>query len=59
MKPKTKAESYWRYWGYEARHAFKQGPGAAKKARNFTRLQCNRAMRVHGKQQIREQLNAK
>jgi len=56
MKPKTKKEGLWRIFGYEYRHIFKKGPGAAKSARNFTRKQCNKAMRSHGKEMASEGL---
>jgi hypothetical protein len=45
MKPKTKAESLARSNGYEFRHVYKQGPGAAKAARKATRKASNLAMR--------------
>lgn len=45
MKPKTKAESLARSNGYEYRHVYKQGPGAAKAARKATRKASNVAMR--------------
>ena len=57
MKPRSKRESYWRLEGAEYRHIYKQSPGAAKTARNFTRKQCNKAMRAFGKHQIHEGLD--
>lgn len=47
MKPQSKAESLARANGYEYRHVYHQGPGAAKSARRFTRRQSNKAMRRH------------
>ena len=52
MKPKSKAESRWRCLGYEYRHIYKQGAGAYRTARIFTRKQCNKAMRSFGKRQV-------
>jgi hypothetical protein len=52
MKPQPKAESRARSNGYEFRHLYAQGPGAAKAARRFTRKQSNRAMRAHAKQRV-------
>lgn len=54
MKPKSKAESTARSNGYEYRHVYAQGPGAAKAARQFTRRQSNKAMRVHDKALVEE-----
>ena len=54
MKPKSRRESYWRFFGWEYRKIYQQGSGAAKTARNFTRKQCNKAMRTFGKNQVRE-----
>ena len=51
MKPKSKRESCWRTIGKEYRKYFQQGTGAAKAARNFTRKQCNKAMRAMGKKE--------
>jgi hypothetical protein len=56
MKPASKAESHARNNGFEYRKIFQQGPGAAKVARNFSRLASNRAMRAHGKQMVAEQI---
>jgi hypothetical protein len=57
MKPKSKKESYWRMTGYEYRHLFKKGTKAGKAARNFTRNQCNKAMRFSGKVEIEKQMD--
>lgn len=46
-RPKSKAEAQARANGYEYRHIYKQGPGASKAARQFTRKQSNKAMRRH------------
>ena len=54
MKPKSKAESRWRLLGHEYRHHYKQGTGAFRSARIFTRKQCSKAMRLHGKSEIIE-----
>ncbi len=56
MKAKSKRESYWRMFGREYRKIFVLGVGAARSARHFTRKQCNKAMRQHGKQVINEAL---
>ena len=53
MRPLSKKESYWRTFGREYRHYFQMGHGAGKVARNFTRKQCNKAMRMFGKLEIR------
>ena len=55
MKPKSVREGYWRMFGKEYRKYFQQGAGAAKTARNFTRRQCNKAMRACGKKEIRDE----
>jgi hypothetical protein len=57
MKPQSKAECLARTNGYEYRKIFQQGPGAAKAARNFSRLASNRAMRAHGKKMVGEGLD--
>jgi len=54
VKPKTRRESYWRQFGKEYRKYFQQGTGATKQARNFTRKQCNKAMRAAGKVEAAE-----
>lgn len=54
MKPQSTKEAYWRAEGKEFRKHYKQGARTAKVARNFTRKQCNKAMREHGKQQVKE-----
>jgi len=56
MKPKSKRESYWRTFGFEYRHRFQKGSGAGKAARNFTRKQCNKSMRIFGKKEIKDRL---
>jgi hypothetical protein len=57
MKSLSPTESYWRTFGKEARKCWRQGPGAAKTARNFTALKAHRAMRAEGKREILEQVN--
>lgn len=54
MKARSQAESYWRRSGKEARKQWKQGPGAAKVARNFTLLAAHRAMRAQDKLDIEQ-----
>jgi len=54
MKSSSKRESYWRMFGKEYRKYYQKGTGAAKAARNFTRKQCNKAMRTLGKAQAKE-----
>lgn len=56
MKSKSKRESYWRMFGKEYRKMFVKGVGAARSARQFTRKQCNKAMRQHGKDVINDAL---
>jgi len=56
MKAKSKRESYWRMFGKEYRKMFVKGVGAARSARQFTRKQCNKAMRQHGKDVINDAL---
>ncbi len=56
MKPKSKAEALARSNGYEYRHVYLQGPGAAKSSRHATRRASNKAMRQHGKHLLREGL---
>ncbi len=51
MKPRSKREGYWRTFGKEARKYWQQGVGAARTARQFTRKQCNRAMRTQGRRE--------
>lgn len=48
-RPKSKSEAVARSNGYEFRHVYRQGPGAAKAARNFTRRQSGKAMRRHNR----------
>jgi len=55
-RPKSKAEARARSNGYEYRHVYRQGPGAARAARAFTRRQSNKAMRRHAKALLREGL---
>ena len=43
-------------FGWEYRKLYKKGPGAGKALRNYTRKQSNRAMREHGKQQVKEEV---
>ena len=57
MKPRSRQESIWRMFGSEYRKMFQQGSGAAKTARNFTRKQCNKAMRHNGKNEIARQVD--
>ena len=52
MKPKSKKESYWRTFGKECRKYWKQGTGAFKISRIFTRKQSNKAMRTEDKKVI-------
>ena len=56
MKSKSKRESYWRMFGKEYRKMFVKGVGAARSARQFTRKQCNKSMRQHGKNVINDAL---
>ena len=56
MKPKTKAESLARSNGYEYRHVYKQGPGAAKAARKATRKASNVAMRRSDRRRTADQI---
>lgn len=56
MKAKSKRESYWRMFGKEYRKIFVKGVGAARSARQFTRKQCNKAVRQHGKDIINDAL---
>jgi hypothetical protein len=48
-RPRSKAEALARSNGYEFRHVYQQGPGAAKAARALTRRQSSKAMRRHNK----------
>lgn len=56
MKPRNKSESYWRTLGIEYRKVFKQGTGASRAARKFTRRQLNKARRLQDERDILEQL---
>ena len=56
MKPRSATESYWRTTGREARKHWKQGPGAARTARQFTRMKAHRAMRAQGQHEVRQGL---
>lgn len=56
MKAKSRRESYWRMFGKEYRKIYVKGVGAGRSARKFTRRQCNKAMRRHGKEVIEEAL---
>jgi hypothetical protein len=57
-RPRSRAEALARANGYEYRHVYRQGPGAAKAARTFTRRQSNKAMRRHAKALAAEGLQA-
>ena len=57
-RPSSKAEALARSNGYEFRHVYAQGPGAAKAARHLTRRQSNKAMRRHAKRLAGEALQA-
>jgi hypothetical protein len=54
-QPKSKSEAVARS-GYESRHVYRQGPGAAKAARNLTRRQIGKAIRKHNKWLVEESL---
>lgn len=55
-RPQSKAEAIARANGYEYRHVYRQGPGAARAARTFTRRQSNKAMRRHRRWLLEEAL---
>lgn len=55
MKPRSKAESHWKTLGVEYRKVFKQGTGAARAARHFTRLKLSKARRAQDIREIHEQ----
>ena len=57
MKPQSKAEAIARANGFEYRHVYRQGPGAARAARRFTRRQSNKAMRSHNRHLMLEWLD--
>jgi len=57
MRPKTKREAMARDNGYEYRHRYQQGTGAARTARRFTRRQSNRAMRQFSRDEIETAIN--
>jgi hypothetical protein len=56
-RPRSKAEATARSNGYEYRHVYQQGPGAAKAARVFTHRQSSKAMRRHNKKMAVEALS--
>jgi len=54
--PQSKAESLWKMFGKEYRKIYKQGTGAARTARRFTRKMLNKARRAFGKKEIQRGL---
>ena len=56
VKPKSKAEALARSNGFEYRHVYAQGVGAARGARHATRRASNKAMRTHGRRMVIEGL---
>lgn len=57
MKPRSKTESHWKTLGVEYRKVFKQGAGAARAARQFTRLKLNKARRAQDNRDVLEQMD--